>query len=350
MKKAFIVLLCLITVALSLVSCSKPPEYAEIEERFKELIEASYSVNDILFGEGLEVYERVYEKDFLIHKDSKTNKVYYYYGIEDEELGYILGYRHTEILYFIRSETEKEGSEYIYKDSEGGYYYQISYNGAEMEKEVSSYKDPATDITYYFYKIADDKLGTVYEYRLQTMKYLIRETSKRADDTPIYENAELGYFYYPIDYVEKEYELYYTDEDPDNYSYVRFDEEYISIDAIKAYAEEVYSKQYLEGVYEMLFTGAVISEQTSGSLGAKYIEHEGSDGNVLLMQSDIYQPMIKGKRIYDFSTAKVVKPGSSEFANIEIESYLEGEPENRVTVTLSLVKQDGEWYLDSATY
>jgi hypothetical protein len=61
--------------------------------------------------------------------------------------------------------------------------------------------------------------------------------------------------------------------------------------------------------------------------------------------------MIKGKRVYDFSTAKVVKPGSSDFANVEIESYLEGEPDKRITVTLSLIKQsDGQWYLDSATY
>ena len=43
------------------VSCSKPPEYSEIEARFKELVEASYAINDIFFGEGLATYERVYE-------------------------------------------------------------------------------------------------------------------------------------------------------------------------------------------------------------------------------------------------------------------------------------------------
>lgn len=350
MKKVFIVLLCLITVALSLASCSKPPEYAEIEGRLKELVEASYDVNDILFGDGLEVYERVYEKDFLVHKDSKTNKVYYYYRIEDETLGEVYAYRHTDILYFIRTETERSGEEHVYRDEQGGYYYEITYNGAEMEKEVSSYKDPSTEKTYYFYKIADENYGTVYEYRNQIIKYMVRERVRRPEGEPIYENAELGYYYYEIDYVEKQYELYYDDEDPEGYSYVRFDEKYTSIDAIKIYAETVYSKQYLEGVYEMLFTGTITSDGSETTVGARYIDHEDSNGNVLLMQSDSYESMIKGKRLYDFSTAKVVKPGSSEFANVEIESYLEGEPDKRVTVTLSLVKQEGVWYLDSATY
>ncbi len=351
MKKVFIVLLCLITLALSFTSCSKPPEYAEIEGRLRELVEASYGVNDILFGDGLAVYERVYEKDFLVHVDSKTNKVYYYYRIEDEALGDILAYRHTDILYFIRSEVEKSDSQHVYKDADGGYYYQITYNGTDMEKEIATYKDTATDKTYYFYKIADDTYGTVYEYRLQTMKYMVCETSRRSEGEPIYENAETGKYYYQIDYTEKQYEMYYDAEDPDGYSYVRFDEEYTSIEAIKAYAETVYSDQYLEGIYETLFTGAIITDEDGAALGARFIDHEDSNGQVFLMQSDEYKSLIKGKRIYDFSTAKVVKPGNSGFVNIEIESYLESKPDKRVTVTLSLVKQsDGQWYLDSATY
>ena len=60
---------------------------------------------------------------------------------------------------------------------------------------------------------------------------------------------------------------------------------------------------------------------------------------------------IKEKRIFDLSTAKVVRPGNKKFANVRIESYAESDPSRRTTVTLSLIKQDdGKWYLDSATY
>jgi len=39
----------LISSCLSIASCSKPPEYSEVEERFIELIEASYEINKVLF-------------------------------------------------------------------------------------------------------------------------------------------------------------------------------------------------------------------------------------------------------------------------------------------------------------
>ena len=100
----------------------------------------------------------------------------------------------------------------------------------------------------------------------------------------------------------------------------------------------------------MLFTGAVLSDEESGALGARFMLYEDSDGVVWLMQSNRYQSLIQEKRIFDLSTAKVVRPGNKDFCNIEIESYPKGSPEDRTTVKLSLAKQDGEWYLDSATY
>lgn len=339
-------------VALSAVSCSKPPEFSEIEDRLRELIEASYGVNDILFGEGLSVYEKVYENEFQVYKDETTNKVYYYYELEDEELGKLYAYRHTEILYFVRSEEAKTDTEYVYKDTDGAYYYRITYNGTDMEKEVDSYEDSASGEKYYFYKIEDETYGTVYEYRLQTIKYLIRSTEELSDKTPVYTDEARGYYFYPTEYEEPTYDFYYDEDDPEGYSYVRFDNEITSVEQIKEYAETVYSAQYLEGVYEMLFMGAVVSDDsTKGSLGARYYVYEDEDGQTWLLESDDYESLIKGKRIYDFSTAEVVKPGNSEFVNIEIESYLEESPDQRVTVTLSMVKQDdGKWYLDSATY
>ncbi|MBQ2308939.1 MAG: hypothetical protein II373_05100, partial [Clostridia bacterium] len=82
-----------------------------------------------------------------------------------------------------------------------------------------------------------------------------------------------------------------------------------------------------------------------------YYNYEDEDGRVWLMESDGYESFIKEKRIFDLSTAKVVRPGNKKFANVRIESYTESDPSRRTTVTLSLIKQDdGKWYLDSATY
>ena len=105
MKKIFITALCLILILCTLTSCSRPPEFSEIEGRLKELIEASYEINDLLFGEGLEVYPRVYEKQFEPYNDG--DKVHYYYELDDAELGKIYAYRHNDKRYFIATAEQK---------------------------------------------------------------------------------------------------------------------------------------------------------------------------------------------------------------------------------------------------
>ena len=101
----------------------------------------------------------------------------------------------------------------------------------------------------------------------------------------------------------------------------------------------------------MLFTGAVVSDHEGGMRRARYYNYVDANGQRWLMESDEYESFIKHKRIFDLSTAKVVKPGNSKFANVQIESYTENDPSARTLVTLSLIKQDdGNWYLDSATY
>ena len=52
-----LVALCLLTL-FSTVSCSQPPELSEIKDSIVTLIESSYEVNDLFFGEGLPTYER----------------------------------------------------------------------------------------------------------------------------------------------------------------------------------------------------------------------------------------------------------------------------------------------------
>ena len=76
MKKILSFLLCLILMIPSLVGCSNPPQFSEIEGRLAELIEASAGVNDIIFGEGLETYERIYDPlDSLeYYEDTENDK------------------------------------------------------------------------------------------------------------------------------------------------------------------------------------------------------------------------------------------------------------------------------------
>ncbi|MBQ8818321.1 MAG: hypothetical protein IJZ83_07070 [Clostridia bacterium] len=290
MKKRIITLiLCtvlLISSCLSIASCSKPPEYSEVEERFIELIEASYEINKVLFGEGLPTYERVYDPRMSTKIYDNGGTRYYYYELNDEELGRIIAYR-------------------------------------------SSY--------------------------LQPFKYAQVVKAPLADKTAIYENAEEKTYCYDIEYTEKTYDFYYSESDAENYDYVSDESKYKTIDSIKMAAEEVYSKDYLESsVYEALFTGVVMSEEEGASslegLSARYIEYMDSDSTVWLMQSNTYPPLVNETRIFDFSTAKVVKPGSKKLVNIEVETYLESSPDERITVRITMVLVDGEWYLDSGTY
>jgi hypothetical protein len=58
---------------------------------------------------------------------------------------------------------------------------------------------------------------------------------------------------------------------------------------------------------------------------------------------------ITEKRIYNYDSMEIVRPSKANRITVEIDSYLEGSEEH-LTVRLSLVKQDGEWYLDSPTY
>ncbi len=351
MKKIFITLICLVLCVSSLTSCSRPPEYAEVEARFRELIEASYDLNEILFGEGLPTYEKVYEKKFEVYQDKENDKVWYYYELSDENVGNMLGYRDTDITFYVLSDKELDGE--VVDTHSGKKVYRIDYDDSRIDskdKKVEQSVDSETGVTSYYYTFEDETLGKIYEYRRQVMKYLVKLDKAKEGVLPVY-SAD-GVYYYPVEYSEPTYDFYYTEDDPEGYSFVRLDSDYITVDDIKKHAETVYSADYLKGIYEMLFTGVVITDEyESGKMAARYCHYEDEDGQTWLLSLDGYELELGEKRIYDFSTAKVVRPGNKSFVNIEIESYPESSPDKRETGTISMVKQDdGKWYLDSPTY
>ena len=299
--------LCLISFLLlpCLISCSNAPQYAEIEPRLKELVEASYEINDIFFGAGLETYERVYDPKSstkvleIPNGDEEARKVWYYYASDEE----------NKII--------------AYRDS---YLKEFSY---ALQSKVALGKEELMA-----------KFPTPEGYSAEDIY------------SEIYADTTQGIYCYSIPYEEKHYDLYYTSADPEGYDYVVFDSGYDSISSIKAAAEKVYSREYLSDVYEMLFDGASIENVTSGVvvMSPRYIEHSDDLGTIYLMKSNTYEPLISEKRVFDFSTAKIVRKSNKNFVTIEIDSYLESKPDERLTVKLTMTKQNGEWLLDSATY
>ena len=93
MKKIICILICIFMLIPAFTSCSKPPEYADIEERFKELVSASGEINEIFFGEGLPTYKRVYDD---LSTFVGENGSYYYYELEDDTYGMMYAFRPME--------------------------------------------------------------------------------------------------------------------------------------------------------------------------------------------------------------------------------------------------------------
>ncbi len=262
-----------------LTSCGAP-KIEEISDRLAELIEESYEVNDLLFGEGPDTYERVYDPKLnMDHYEAESGQRYYYFYIDDAELGKILAYK-----------TKAYGNEYSYLS------------------------------------VCDEK---------------------KDGAAAVYSDGES--YYYRVEYTYDEPEVYY-DGFPEDYDIVLLDHEIKTVSDIKERAEAVYSESYLNSIYETLFTGVMVSEDESGLQKARYIEYEDGSGKIWFMKSNTYEPLIKEKRIFDLSTAKIARGSSKERVRVEIESYLESSPDERITVIINLALENGVWYLDNGTY
>ena len=73
--------------------------------------------------------------------------------------------------------------------------------------------------------------------------------------------------------------------------------------------------------------------------------------------ADLYAPLTQEVRIYDLETMVIAKNSRKNFVNVEINSFgtyvdLEAGAVKTgwSTITVSFVRQNGEWRLDSPTY
>ena len=210
MKKIICFALALIA-ALSLVSCGSPPDLNEVRDELTALVEASYEVNEILFGAGLPTYER----------------------------------------------------------------------GGEYDREYNLYDENDSEFAFY-------------------------------------------------EYVTQESGYYFTDQ-------------------VKWAAEKVYTAEYLAGVYTMAFDG--YADENTGKIStARYLDADGWLVKYAFGEDDPFDHLDGKKRLYDFDSMEAVRPYSKGYINLKINSYLEGNEDEVLTITLHFKKTSEGWRLDAPTY
>lgn len=279
-------------------SCSAPPEYEEIRERVEELIEASFDVNDIVWGEGLSTYPRVKKPVWSYYKssDEQPTEYYYYYvdGIEEK----ILAFRKRD-------------------DNEASFQYAYV---------ASAPTDSATLSALYPASAASESFETAY--------------------TEIYSDSSANLYLYLIPYAEKSYDFYYFDTDPSDYDYVS-DSKYASTDAIKDYVRTVYADEYADSLDAILFDGVMEGEMVEK---ARYTNIESSRGT-LFAKRNTYEPLFTERRVYLYDTARIDRSNSNDTTVVvEIESYLPSSPDKIIPTKVCFALQGGTWYLSAPTY
>lgn len=359
MKKLLCIGICLLLMIPTLSSCSKPPEYAEIEERFRTLVEASAEINEIFFGAGLPVYERVTDprSSTKVYEDEESGARYHYYELEDETQGRIIAFRQSTVTNVYRD--GETGAKYYYYeilDKEYGRVMVVNSSAEGGNVTLQLLEEPREGEEPYW----SNEEGTLFGYLLEGFTYenkytfqYLRVTEEAIEGKePIFvtEDGLSCYLLTAEEYKEPEYESFYDEEDPLDYDYVTADSPYLTVDSIKAAAEEVYSEDYLNAIYGTLFVGALGADDALAGVSARYIEYADSNGTVSLMMSNTYEPLIRETRVFDFSTAEIVKPSNGKYVTIAIDSYLPSAPNDRLNVRLSMALQNGVWMLDSATY
>lgn len=291
---------------------SRPPALETIRERTVALINASHEINEIFWGEGLPTYPRVfaqhYERvcfymnktgDTYTYSETPTEYWLNYYTFFDEDVGQILAYQ-----YCIRV------SDGVYEDVEKG---------------------------------GNLTIGDKIKYRYA------KKTTEPSPDA-IFSLGEYYYVFLP-DYTEKDAEFYYSASDEEHYDYVRRDAKYMATDEIKQKAEEVYAKEFLSSIYESMFTGIQMTQGTGAMLYARYMDYTDTEGNMYLLKSNRWQAADVA-RVYLFDTMRMSETRKSRSTDVylDIDTYVPSKPEEIVTVTVSITLQNGNWFLNSATY
>lgn len=127
----------------------------------------------------------------------------------------------------------------------------------------------------------------------------------------------------------------------DGNEYVKPYAMYRGIDDIKRAAEKVYGDEYLESLYESLFTGYT-AEELGSILPPRYMEDEKN----FYQNSDV-TPLVSGAKVYDYSTMTILPESTETLVRVELQAYEESKPAEVYTAKLSFIYENGDWYLNS---
>ena len=304
---AFVMGIIMILSSLFIIrACSAPPEYAEVRERVETLIKASHDVNDVVWGKGLDTYERVYKPSMsVVESDEKY--------VNDEGVT-------RPIEYYCYQTLDKEHKIYAF----------------------SKVYENASKFSYAY--VSEKKLDA------DALRELFPKETEHADSelyyTQVFYDAESGKYAYCIPYTEPIFEFYYstdTNEDPEDYDYVLFNSKFNSINAIKDFVRTVYADEYADKLDSTLFDGVI-----EGSFLSKARYTTNDKG---LLSLNTYEPKFEERRVYNFETAQIVRNSSNnKEILVEIETYLPSEPDEKVVAKIYFVLEDGQWFLSTPTY
>lgn len=307
----FVAILLVFSSVFIIRSCSAPPKYEEISARLEELVNASYDVNDIIWGEGAPTYERVY--------DPKASMSLYESG---------------------KTFTDADGNEQPLN-----YHY---YNAlSDSDKTVIAFRKQKDFTAPYAYAyISKTELDSAALASLFPMP----EGASNSSDfySLLYSDAEGGSFAYLVPYSEPSYDFYYTAVDPADYDYILTDSKFSSVDEIKSFVRTVYSDSYADSLDSILFDGVLEGDFIQK---ARYASYTGSSGAPMLASLNTFKPLFTERRVYLFETARIDRDNSNDSSVcVILYSYLPSDPENLVEAKLSLSLQNGEWFLSAPTY
>lgn len=282
-------------------SCSAPPDYEEIRARVEELVEASFDVNTIVWGEGLPTYPRVTKPIWSVYKGAGEQSLDYYY-------------------YFV--DTNK-------KDEKIVAFRELKNNDAKFSYAVMTSQPTDAASLAAIYPAAEG---------VSVSEELYSE---------LYSDAAKNVYLYLIPYSERNYDFYYTDSDDKDYDYVLDNAKCTSIDEIKELVRTVYASDYADSLDQMLFDGVTILE---GDVVQKARYINGFQGS-RLASLNTFEPLFAERRVYLYDTAKIDRSNSNDsMVVVEFSTYLPSAPEKYVTSKLTFTLQDGIWYLASPTY
>ncbi len=176
------------------------------------------------------------------------------------------------------------------------------------------------------------EMGELYD----RFVYLIEESAEMNEvlfgaGIPVYEHGSL---------ITEKRQIYYGTSQS-VYDLSMEQSKYYDVDGIKLAAERIYSSRYLRALYETAVNGVLV---TDGSYLRFYQEGDK------LYQATNADSFSYTRKVYDYSTMKIVKPSDDDYVTVELEAYDVGMSHKRRVITITFVKENGEWYLDSPTY